>query len=184
MFDTVIAPPFSIDELVGKTFHGSFRRDPKVVEEETEIIKDDEKKLARYREENDVYNRLHEFTMLFLDYDPKSGLFIAKTEDYFGRAGVVGAINLNLAVKYNIKFLKTYVDDRDIEIRKLTSDEGLLESRGNFRFIQYFGLIERNQIYQGRDKEDKKTVVAKGGYNIFGINRLLSGNWCMQLVDG
>ncbi|MFA7708233.1 MAG: hypothetical protein WCX73_04755 [Candidatus Pacearchaeota archaeon] len=95
------------NDLIGLCFEGYFQRDPilaKLSKDHTEKIKKKDPKLYLERQKIDEdLNKKYRFEMQLLEYNPTSGIFIAKGKDFFGDSGLVGTIN-----EETIKFLKVY----------------------------------------------------------------------------
>jgi len=126
------------EDLVGVEFKGSFWRDSKFISE------------AR---KDYLLNKKIDFWMKFLDYDPESGLFLAKGKDILGDSGLVGSIN----EEGLLKFKKIYAGER---LNPMETD------------LDRFEVIN----YKGRIINPDKIVTMGGSYHIPGILNY-SGNW-------
>ena len=129
---------YRIEDLVGREFHGFFQRSPELVLESRryrEKLKVDHPDLiSQYDEfhgsldlQDAAIDRKYDFYMKVLEFDPKSGLFIAKGNDVLGVSGLVGEVKGR-----EIEFTKTYVGPKSPDV--------LL---GRFRTIQYLGEISK-----------------------------------------
>lgn len=102
---------FTVDELVGLEFQGFFQRDIEQInlkrQAREKIKREHPEDLATYDElhhtsdnQDSPEDRKYKFDIKILDYNPSSGLFIAKGWDFYGDSGLVGEI---LAGKINFK---------------------------------------------------------------------------------
>ena len=108
------------------------------------------------------------FEMNILGYNPETGLFVAKGEDYFGKSAIIGLIH-----NEEIKFEKYYSRNGDSSIfdieGKTIQNRNLSEDSKNLRKIDYAGNIS-----MFRDLTFSGSWFHKNYENLGGIWRLFS----------
>jgi hypothetical protein len=108
-----------------------------------------------------------EFCMNIMDYNPKTGLFLAKGQDIFGNSAIIGLIK-----KDEIKFEKFYskLDCYPIfDIKGKTIKNRNLSEDSNLRKIDYVG-----NIFAFKTLTLSGSWFRKGESNLSGIWRLFS----------
>lgn len=124
---------FQKQDLVGLAFTGFFQRNSELIRRDEEFdaerFKDDQIGLARRKAINETNSRQYRFDVWVLEYDPASGLFIARGKDLFGDSGLVGTIE-----RASIEFTKLYCGKTPVD---------LPEDLERFSQIKYQGTITK-----------------------------------------
>jgi hypothetical protein len=150
--------------IISDSFKGKFFRNIEYVQEllESKVsLSDAQRDIAMEKTKMG-----DEFELFVTDFDPKTGLFTAKTKDIYGEAKAIGVTRDNETEGRGvIKFLKVYVSEHGYVLRSDT-----IIDDNNLRIFEYCGFLG---YFDGR-------LLASGSYKNIREHERTGGKWDME----